>query len=101
MSHIRMSHPYGETPPNFVADYEWLRANETALLKQYGETAILVYEQQVIGVGQSYQEAIAVAERNLSPDAGEITPIFDWLVHRNPLMRALPGALDTSLAADE
>jgi len=50
---IRMSHPYGQTPPNVFSDYDWVRRHEKELLEQYGECSIIVYKEQVIGVGDS------------------------------------------------
>jgi hypothetical protein len=87
---IRMSHPYGETPPNIFSDYDWVRRHEQELLEQYGECSIIVYQEQVIGVGDSYQASLEDAERNLPPEVGEITPIHEWIVYRRPFWRVQP-----------
>lgn len=79
MSRIRMGLRYGETPPNLFSDLNWIRQNETELLAKYGESSILVYQQRVIGVGATYQDAIAAAENNLPDTEGEITPVHQWL----------------------
>jgi hypothetical protein len=91
-----MSHPYGQTPPNVFSDHDWVRRHENELLKQYGECAILVYKEQVVGVGSNLQEAIEDAERHLPPDVEEITPIHEWLGFRHPFLRALPGQFEIS-----
>ena len=61
------------------------------LLEKYGECSILVYNEQVVGTGDSLQAAIEDAERNLPPEVDEITPIHEWLGNRHPFLRALPG----------
>jgi tetrahydromethanopterin S-methyltransferase subunit H len=87
MQRIKTGHPYGQTPPNFYSDFEWIRQNETQLLEAYGECSIIVYQQQVIGVGDNYAAALEDAERNLPSDRGEITPVHQWLRHRHPILR--------------
>lgn len=94
--HIRMGHPYGETPPNIYADFEWVHQHEKELLEKYGECSIIVYKGEVIGVGNSYKAAVEDAERNLPSDAGEITPIHKWLVRRNPFLRIHPKPVQKS-----
>lgn len=89
---IRMGHPYGETPPNCFTDYEWVREHERELLDRYGECSIIVYRQQVIGVGETRAAALADAERKLPPDSGEITPIHERLHRRLPFFRVYPQA---------
>ena len=87
---IRMGHAYGEVAPNTFADFAWIRRNEKALLEKYGECSIIVYKEQVIGVGDTYQEAIEDAERNLPSDMGVVTPVHEWLHHRQPFFRVYP-----------
>ena len=87
---IRMGHPYGQTPPNTYSDFDWIRRHEQELLEKYGEYSIIVYQQQVIGVGPTYAAALENAERNLAPATGEITPVHQWLCHRNPMLRVHP-----------
>ena len=93
-SRIRMSHPYGQTPPNVFSDHDWVRRHEKELLDKYGERSIIVYKEQVIGVGDSLQASLEDAERNLPLDGGEITPIHEWLGRRHPFLRALPGTFE-------
>jgi hypothetical protein len=81
---IKMGHQRGEVAPNTFPDFNWIREHEDELLEKYGECSIIVYNQQVIGVGATYQEAIDDAERNLPPETGEITPVHDWLHYRQP-----------------
>jgi hypothetical protein len=64
------------------------------LLEKYGECSIIVYEQKVIGVGDTYDEALADAERNLPPEIKEITPIHERLRHRHPFLRVRPRPLE-------
>lgn len=87
---IRMSHPRGQTPQNIYSDFEWVRQNEKMLLEQYGECSLIVYQEKVIGVGQTYDEAVLDAERNLAPDITEITPIHAMLHHRHPFLKVRP-----------
>lgn len=84
-SRIRMSHQYGETPPNVFSDFDWIHLHEKELLEKYGECSIIVYKEQVLGVGSTYDEAVQDAEHNLPPEFGEITPVHQWL--NNPFAR--------------
>jgi tetrahydromethanopterin S-methyltransferase subunit H len=99
-SRIRMSHPYGQTPPNIFSDHDWIRRHEKELLEKYGECAILVYKEQVVGTGDSLQAAIEDAERTLPPEVDEITPIHEWLAPRNPFLRAQPKPVKNSHQVD-
>lgn len=86
-SRIRMGHPYGQTPPNVYSDFDWIRRHEKELLAQYGECSIIVYEEQVIGVGPTYKAALENAEQNLPPEVGEVTPVHERLRYPNPFSR--------------
>jgi hypothetical protein len=89
--HLKMSYRREETtPPNLFSDHSWYRANYKALLEQYGECSIVIYKEQVIGRGMTYQESLEDAEGHLPPDSEVITPIQRWLVHENPLSRIRP-----------
>lgn len=87
MSRIRMSHPYGETPPNIFHDFDWIHRHEKELLEQYGECSIIVFKEQVLGVGATYAEALQNAENNLPADVGEVTPVHQWIYKRHPIPR--------------
>ena len=88
---LQMSHPYGETPSNIFSDLDWVRKNEKALLEKYGECSIIVYQQTVIGVGDTYEKALANAEQHsTSYDQDKITPVHERLRHRNPFWRVKP-----------
>lgn len=93
---IRMGHPYGQTPRNIFSDFDWVRRHEKELLAQYGECCIIVYQEQVIGTGDSMQSAIEDAEHNLPPEVGAITPICEWLFHRHPILRVQPTPIPKS-----
>jgi hypothetical protein len=84
---IRLSHAAGEAAPNTFIDFQWVRQNEKQLLEQYGECIILVFEKQVIGTGRTIDAAVADAEQHLSSDAGEVTPILEFLHPRQPFFR--------------
>jgi len=54
-SRIRMGHPAGQTPANVYSDFDWIRRHEQELLAQHGECSIIVFNQQVIGIGPTYK----------------------------------------------
>ncbi len=81
-SRVKTTHAYGEVSPNVWDDFAWVRQNRQMLLEQYGECIILVYEKQVVGIGQTIDEAIQDAEQHLSPDVEHITPITEFLRKR-------------------
>ena len=82
-SRIKMAHPHGQTPPNIYSDFDWIRRHEKELLEAYGECSIIVYQQQVLGVGETYEDALENVERNLPPDSGEVTPVHELI--RKPM----------------
>jgi hypothetical protein len=88
MSRVRVWHHEGEVSPNTWSDFEWIRQHRKELLEQYGECMLLVFNQRVIGSGQSLEEAEAEAERNAPPEPVEITPVLYLLAHRHPFLRA-------------
>ena len=86
---IRMGSKYRETPANVFNDFDWIHAHKRELLEQYGECSIIVYKERVIGVGNTYKEALENAEHNLPPEMTEvITPVHQILRHPNPFRRA-------------
>ena len=90
-SRIRMRDPYGQTPPNVFTDFEWIQQHKQELLEKYGERSIIVYQERVIGVGDTYANALQDAEEHLPPAAGEITPVHQQLRHKHPFLRVLPN----------
>jgi len=91
---IRVSYAHDEpTPPNLFTDHDWVRRNEQMLLDQYGEQCSVVYQQKVIGNGNTYETAVENAEHSLAPDAGVITPVVELLHHRHPFLRVRPGSV--------
>jgi hypothetical protein len=86
-SRIHMGHPYGQTPQNFYADFEWIRRHEAELLEEYGECSIIVYNGQVLVTGPTYAAALENAEQHLPTHVGEITPVHQWLRRRHPFLR--------------
>jgi hypothetical protein len=93
-SWIRMGHVLGQTPPNVYNDFDWIHRNKKELIEKYGECNIIVYKEQVLGVGSSYKEALENAERDLPPNMGEITPVHQWLYRRHPILRVIPTKVD-------
>lgn len=79
-SRLKVSFPQGEKlPPNFANDYAWFKENRNALSEKYGSAVVVVYENQLLAVGATYQEALSNAENNL-PDSPEIiTPIVEFI----------------------
>lgn len=86
-SRIQTGHPHGNTPTNTRSDLNWIHDHEDELLAQYGETMILVFEQKVIGVGQTYSEMVENAEQNLPPEITVATPVTYFLHSRQPFFR--------------
>lgn len=92
-SRVKMTHRQGERPRNVVGDFDWVHHHEKELLEKYGEQSIIVYKEQVIGVGETYALAVEDAERNLPPDVTEVTPVHVMLERRNPFVRARPTSI--------
>jgi hypothetical protein len=63
-------------PSNMPADYQWLKENRDSLVEKYGACLIVVYQQKVLGTGDTYAEAIASAETNLPETPEIITPVI-------------------------
>lgn len=81
-SRINMRHPYGQTPKNTFTDFDWVRRHEKEVLEKYGECSIIVYNQEVIGVGATYAAAVEDAEAKLPSNIVEVTPVHEQLRHR-------------------
>lgn len=84
------------TPSNLFSDHDWFRTHEAELLAHYGECLVLVYQEQVIGRGDTYEAVIADAEKNLSPDITIATPILEFLRQRHPFLRVCPSSSPVS-----
>ena len=95
-SHIHMTHKYGETPANVFSDFDWIRLHEHELLEQYGECSVIVYQERVLGVGATYEDALQNAEHNLPFDTGDITPVHRRIFHRQPFLRMRPKTTESS-----
>ena len=82
MATLQLGHQLGKTPRNKFTDFAWVSDHWNDLLATYGEVSILVFKEEVIGAGATYEEAIADA-RNRLPNTDEvITPIHQWLYDR-------------------
>ncbi len=85
---IKTGHaPAQTTPPHITSDHDWVRQHESELRERYGEVYLVVYQQQVYGVGRTYQQALDDAEAHLPPDLAEIEVRVESL-HRHPPTRA-------------
>src|SRR5438046_1916553 len=89
-SRLQVSHQYGEVYPNVFDDFDWVHEHRQELLKTYGECVILVYKHQVIGKGQTLQNAIEDAEQHLPTEPDTITPITEYLRYPRPFLRIIP-----------
>ena len=76
---IVTNHKGDEAYPNVWVDFEWAAENRQALLNEYGECIVLIFQKEVVGVGQTLQAAEEDAERRLPPEADQITPITYFL----------------------
>lgn len=88
-----MGHDFGEVAANTFSDFDWARRNEKALFEKYGRCIAIIYQEQVLGTGQTYQEAVEDAERNLPPEYGVVTPILVFVHQRQPFYRVRPQLL--------
>lgn len=75
-------------PDNYIDDSEWIRENLDELDEKYHMRWIAVYHRQVIGVGDTEEEAIRKARETGGPDVMPylelITPVLlgPWRVIR-------------------
>jgi hypothetical protein len=58
---------------------KWVSDNRLALYKKYGSCVVVVYYQEIIGIGQTHTEALADAEAHLSDDVELITPAIGYV----------------------
>lgn len=66
-------------PANIAKDALWISKNRLALYEEYGDCVLLIYQEKVIGKGDSVPEAVADAENQMRDEAGVITPIVKYL----------------------
>jgi hypothetical protein len=79
-SRIQIAFPKDEPmPENIFPDFQWLREHRLELFKKYGSCVVVIYKQKIIGMGKSYDEALADAESKLSDDVELITPIVEYV----------------------
>jgi hypothetical protein len=79
-SRIKLSYAKNEPKaPNVFPDFEWSGQNRLALNEKYGDSVIVVYEKQVIGVGKTREEALADAEAHLPENPEIVTPIIRYI----------------------
>ena len=82
-SRIKITFPENEKPANILSDLNWVSDNRSALYKKYGEVVIVVYEKEVIGIGQDYDEALADAETHVNANVEFITPVVGYISNPN------------------
>lgn len=51
-------------PDNHLADHQWWRVQFDSLLARYGDCFVVIFNEEVIGTGPTYQAAIENAEQN-------------------------------------
>ncbi|GIK67485.1 MAG: hypothetical protein BroJett018_52790 [Chloroflexota bacterium] len=92
---IKAGHaPDQPTPPHIFSDHEWVRQHENELRDRYGEVYVVVYQQQVYGVGRTYPQALADAEAHLPPDITEIEVMVESLHCHPPITAFWPAPED-------
>jgi hypothetical protein len=66
-------------PENVFPDLNWVSDNLLELYKKYGSCVVVVYHQEIIGMGKTRQEALQDAEAQLADDVELITPIIGYV----------------------
>jgi len=74
--------PGEHIPKHIITDHDWVRQNQTELLKKYGPCFLIVYHEQVIGSGLTEEEAVAHAESNLPDSVETIEVMPEWIGRR-------------------
>ncbi len=88
---IKTSHSGDEPiPENIIKDHDWVRRHEQELRAQFGESFVVVYQQMVYGVGDSYQAALEDAEQHLPPEIHQIVVMVESLQRRPPIFAFRP-----------
>lgn len=79
-SRIQIAFPKDEPmPANIFPDLTWISDNRLSLYKKYGEAVVVVYQKEVIGIGQDYDAALADAEAHLADEVEYITPVIGYV----------------------
>ena len=90
-SRIKLGRAYDEVFPNMFSDFAWVKEHEKELFETYGRGFILVYQKEVVGIGDSIEDAVSDAESRLPPESGVITPILTTLYEKQPFFRVYPN----------
>lgn len=93
MDHPRLKMGYRRDeskPPNVFADLNWALDHHDELLEQYGEAILIIYKEQVLGVGDSVDGALQDAIEHLPPGDDVLTPALYILGKRHPFFRVYP-----------
>lgn len=86
---LRTGGPAGEPiPRQIIEDHEWVQDHRDELIEQYGQCYLIVYKQQVLGIGRTHDEALDNAEKNLSPEIDDLPVMVEWIGRRLRLSSA-------------
>jgi hypothetical protein len=79
-SRIQIAFPKDEPmPANIFPDFQWFREHRLELFKKHGSCVVVIYKQEIIGMGKTSKEALANAEAHLADDVELITPIVEYV----------------------
>lgn len=76
-------HSEEPTPARYFTDYDWIRTRHNQLLTEYGEKYLIVYNEQIIGIGETKERALMEAETNLPAEVTEAIPVVYKLYNRD------------------
>lgn len=94
-SRIKTGYNQEETMPmNMPADFEWVKRNRDSLLEKYGSCLVVVFEQKLLAVGNTYDEAIRNAESNLPESPEIITPVVKYISPNSFRLRRVSNKLE-------
>lgn len=66
-------------PENIFPDLDWVSDNRLELYKKHGSCVVVVYYQEIIGLGQTRQEALNDVKSHLADDVELITPVIEYI----------------------
>jgi hypothetical protein len=84
---VKISHEYGEMYSNIHSDLAWAGQHRETLLEQFGVCVALVYQQHIVGTGETIEAAVEDAENRLPAETSQITPAVFLIAPRNRLHR--------------
>ena len=66
-------------PANIFPDLNWISDNRLELYKKHGNCIVVVYQQEIIGLGKTRAEALNDAETHLSETGAEIPVAIGYI----------------------